>query len=271
MGKSRSTTLLIAYLLSTLPRLATNTPDTLLALIRQSRPFAEPNPGFMAQLVLYHRMNIPSTLEELDGHPEYQHWLYQRAVKESISRGVAPEVGEIRFADTSQTSSAALYSTTGVGTEVQAAGDPASSERQARTEPIDPILSYRCRRCRHQLATSRYVVEHGPGNKLNFAARSNPLTSLQTFNINGDPDERCAHLFVEPLSWMRPELEQAKLEGRFECPNPKCRTSVGRYAWQGMRCSCGAWVVPGVSLGRAKIDEVRATTQGIRRPPGGKM
>lgn len=82
---------------------------------------------------------------------------------------------------------------------------------------------------------------------------------------------------------MRPELELGKLEGRLECPNAKCGgTSVGRYAWQGLRCSCGAWVVPGVCLARGKVDETRERegegegegARGIRRPPGrggGKM
>jgi dual specificity phosphatase 12 len=71
---------------------------------------------------------------------------------------------------------------------------------------------------------------------------------------------------------MRPELEQGKVEGRLECP--KCKTSVGRYAWQGMRCSCGAWVVPAITLAKGKVDEVRirrdaAETAGkVRRGPG---
>lgn len=69
---------------------------------------------------------------------------------------------------------------------------------------------------------------------------------------------------------MRPELEQGKLEGRLECP--KCKTNVGKYAWQGMQCSCGDWVVPGISLTKGRIDEVKskpadATAMGIRMPP----
>lgn len=56
---------------------------------------------------------------------------------------------------------------------------------------------------------------------------------------------------------MRKELGEGKLEGRLECPNERCGTVVGRYAWQGMKCSCGAWVVPGVSVGRSKVDEIR--------------
>ena len=72
---------------------------------------------------------------------------------------------------------------------------------------------------------------------------------------------------------MRPELEQGKIEGRLECP--KCKTNVGKYAWQGMHCSCGDWVVPGISLTKTRIDEVKVTGMspsstdlGIRRPPG---
>lgn len=82
----------------------------------------------------------------------------------------------------------------------------------------------------------------------------------------------CSHYFVDPLSWMRPELEQGKLDGRLECP--KCKTNVGKYAWQGMRCNCGDWVVPAISLAKGRIDEVRKragnTEQvaSIRRPPG---
>lgn len=67
---------------------------------------------------------------------------------------------------------------------------------------------------------------------------------------------------------MRPELEQGKLEGRLECPNQKCRNNVGKYAWQGMQCSCGEWIVPGISLAKGRIDEARKANFGIRRPPG---
>ena len=61
---------------------------------------------------------------------------------------------------------------------------------------------------------------------------------------------------------MRPELELGKLEGRLFCPNKKCGQSVGRYAWQGMKCSCGEWVVPGMTLGRGRVDEVRSRERG---------
>lgn len=76
---------------------------------------------------------------------------------------------------------------------------------------------------------------------------------------------------------MRPELEQGKLDGRLECP--KCHTNVGKYAWQGMQCSCGDWVVPAISIAKGRVDEIKSrpvasgsasndAAAGIRRPPG---
>ncbi|KAF2672650.1 dual specificity protein phosphatase 12 [Microthyrium microscopicum] len=119
------------------------------------------------------------------------------------------------------------------------------------SEPVDS--EYRCRKCRRALATSKFLIPHRP------PPHNEPFPAALT----------CAHLFMDPLSWMRPELEQGKLEGRLECP--KCKSNVGKYAWQGMRCSCGAWVVPAITLARAKIDEThlnRGSDNSIRRGPG---
>ncbi|KAK3670500.1 tyrosine protein phosphatase yvh1 [Recurvomyces mirabilis] len=108
----------------------------------------------------------------------------------------------------------------------------------------------RCRKCRRTLATSQYLTDHK--------------------TREGVAPVSCAHYFLDPLSWMRAELEQGKLDGRLECA--KCKTNVGKYAWQGMQCSCGDWVVPGISLAKGKIDEVKSRPQtaaglGIRQPP----
>lgn len=84
---------------------------------------------------------------------------------------------------------------------------------------------------------------------------------------------------------MRPELEQGLLSGRLECPNPKCGAQIGRYAWQGMRCSCGVWICPAISLQKGRVDEIVKKSDtvtstggvdgvdgggGIRLPPGMK-
>lgn len=91
MGKSRSVTIVIAYLLRQYPQ---HTVASALSLIREARPIAEPNDGFMAQLQLYKDMGCP---RDIDAHPRYQRWLYQREVDLALAAGMAPE--RVRFED----------------------------------------------------------------------------------------------------------------------------------------------------------------------------
>lgn len=113
-------------------------------------------------------------------------------------------------------------------------------------------------RYRRPLATSQYLVAHDASKRTNDQG---PIASVASTSRD------CAHYFLDPLSWMRPELEQGKLDGRLECP--KCHANVGKYAWQGMQCSCNEWIVPGISLSKSRIDEFKKTTLSeIRRPPG---
>jgi len=233
MGKSRSTTLIIAYRLHLSPSL---TPQSALDMVRVCRPMAEPNSGFMQQLELYHRMRCPT---DVSANPMYQRWLYQREVELSVACGRAPET--IRF------------------------GDEVQDDERVKDE-----MEYRCRKCRRSLATSAYLVEHAP--KVPAADptdETGPINALKVTTTQLKP--QCAHLFLNPLSWMRPELEQGKLDGRLECPNPKCETNVGKYAWQGMRCNCGEWVLPAISLARGRIDEMRMKPKGLVVGLGGKM
>ena len=244
MGKSRSTTILIAYLLSTDP---SHNPQSALDLIRQCRPFAEPNSGFMSQLELYNRMQCPS---DLDSHPLYQRWLYQRNVEASIAAGMAPGAEEIRFGELSF-------------------GEKGPSNEDSNERPIS---TWRCRRCRAPLATSEYLVPHVPrSSSMSQPASKDPISSLPSASTNSPLSSTCSHLFLDPLSWMRPELEKGLLSGRLECPNQKCGQNVGKYAWQGMKCSCGEWVVPGISIARGRVDEARGFPGTVRRGVGGRM
>lgn len=71
--------------------------------------------------------------------------------------------------------------------------------------------------------------------------------------------------------------DDAPLSGRLTCPNATCAQNIGKFAWQGMQCSCGSWVVPAFGLAKARIDVVKrsplaarspAAALGIRLPPG---
>lgn len=97
MGKSRSATVCIAYLLH--QRRSALTPQFALSLLQECRPLCEPNDGFMKQLALYHEMGCP---DDVVGHPLYQRWLYRREVEESVACGRAPEIKSVRFEDEQQ-------------------------------------------------------------------------------------------------------------------------------------------------------------------------
>ncbi|KAH7040183.1 protein-tyrosine phosphatase-like protein, partial [Microdochium trichocladiopsis] len=236
MGKSRSVSCVIAYLLWKYPHrfgggkpLAASTPaerrasaaqavDRALELVRQGRSIAEPNDGFMDQLRLWWVMGCPAGAGgQLENHPAYQKWLYERLLKEARDAHVPPDAGHIRFEDE---------------VVVQQA-DPATQGRPAGGE-----AEVRCKKCRRTLATPKFVVSHGGG--------APPAASAGS----------CAHVFIDTLSWMRPALEDGALEGRLNCPNAKCGATVGRFAWQGMMCSCKQWVVPAFSLNRSRVDEL---------------
>lgn len=250
MGKSRSATAVIAYLLWKHPQrfgradpsaAAQDAVERALQWVRETRPVAEPNDGFMRQLEMWWDMGCPADSDDaVEQNPVYQRWLYKREVEDAARIGRAPD--RIRFEDEEAQTTIAGAEGTDSG-----AGSP----------------ELRCKKCRRVLATGSFVVPH------------------QGRGSTERPD--CPHFFVEALSWMRPILEEGALDGRLICPNTKCAASIGRYAWQGFKCSCGEWVAPAFSLQSSKIDRVvtgrrtngdglamtqRMAALGIRMPPG---
>jgi len=222
MGKSRSVTAVIAYLLWKYPhRFGTaeaKNPDRqsaaalavsrALKLVRESRGIAEPNPGFMSQLELWWEMGRPAeSSDAVERHPMYQRWLYKKEVEDSVKLGKVPDW--IIFED-------------------EAGPEP-------KEQPVGG-LDLRCKKCRQVLATKQFLIPHEP--------------------LHSKSPGACPHFFVEPLSWMRPVLEEGLLDGRLVCPNGRCGATIGRYSWQGFKCSCGEWVCPAFSLQRSRVDDI---------------
>ncbi|KAH8677641.1 protein-tyrosine phosphatase-like protein [Xylariales sp. PMI_506] len=251
MGKSRSVSCVIAYLLYKYPHryggkaftqsaastaqrreTAHQAVSQALSWVQETRPIAEPNPGFMRQLELWWEMGCPADDDmAVENHPIYQKWLYDNKLREARDLGMAPEADWIRFEDEAQ---------------------PAADEQSDAEKSPSLAKELRCKKCRRVLANSQFVVEHQGGDSKDGQATS------------------CSHIFIDTLSWMRPALETGVLEGRLNCPNSKCSAIVGRFAWQGLKCSCGEWVCPAFSLNRSRVDEVNARPAdvGIRMPPG---
>ncbi|KNG85847.1 dual specificity phosphatase [Aspergillus nomiae NRRL 13137] len=226
MGKSRSATICIAYMLHQQP--SALTPQSALAIIKESRPLCEPNDGFMKQLSIYHEMGCP---DDVISHPLYSRWLYRREVEESVACGRAPEMNSVLFED---------------------------EQPHKPQDNTDRTTEIKCRKCRRNLATTPFIIPHGPQN-----------------GAKGPTD--CAHIFLHPLTWMRPCLfpngeedgspsGDAPLSGRLTCPNTSCGSNIGKFAWQGMQCSCGDWVVPAIGLAKARIDMSQRVNVG-RLPP----
>jgi dual specificity phosphatase 12 len=131
MGKSRSATILTAYLMAS-RRLA---PNLALGIIKRSRPFVEPNPGFMDQLGLYHQMEYA---EDVEDHPIYQRWMYRRDVDMSNAAGRAPE--RVHFRD--------------------AEADVGRITRVKEGETPGKIgeVQLRCKKCRYAFSTSHVFL-----------------------------------------------------------------------------------------------------------------
>ncbi|KAI1186376.1 protein-tyrosine phosphatase-like protein [Nemania serpens] len=250
MGKSRSVSCVVAYLLYKYPHRfggkqfiespasterrrisAKEAVHGALQCVREGRPGAEPNPGFMRQLELWWEMGCPADDDgAVERHPIYQKWLYDGMLRDARDMRMAPDAEQIRFED-----------------EVLA--EEKGQENNTTTTP-DGGKEVRCKKCRRALATPKFLVSHAPTGE---AASSN-----------------CAHIFIDTLSWMRPMLEDGTLDGRLICPNSKCGATVGRFAWQGLQCTCKQWVVPAFSLNRSRVDEVSLRPTGssaIRMPP----
>lgn len=249
MGKSRSVTAVVAYLLWKYPHrfgaAEGREPDRTgaartavvraLKWVRQTRGIAEPNDGFMKQLELWWEMGCPADSDDaVERHRTYRRWAYQREVEEAAKLGMAPD--RLLFQDEEVKGDHARGA--------KGNGSNETAKPNAGSQPIaEAGLELRCKKCRRVLATKPFVVAH---------------------DSNGRPQASCSH-FIEPLSWMRPTLEEGLLEGRLVCPGAKCGASIGRYSWQGFKCSCGEWVCPAFCLQRSKVDEVATS------PPRGPV
>lgn len=216
-GVSRSSTILAAYLM----KKYNLTPDQAIHAIQRKRSTVQPNENFREQLDLYYELDCQLG----DKTPVYRQWLLQHSLK-------------------SDPTGQSILSKDSTYVEEEKEDDPRA------------LTQLRCKRCRQKLALSTSFVAHIPPSEdskqsqfVKKAANSRRIISIQAAS------NTCSHYFVEPLNWMKEELQgKAEMEGKFQCP--KCETKVGGYSWKGSRCSCGKWMVPAVHLQRAKVDEV---------------
>ena len=112
----------------------------------------------------------------------------------------------------------------------------------------DTAGTLRCRMCRRLVAAGEHIVAHERGAG---AGAFDPRKRGKVTHVSG----ACSSIFVEPLAWMAPALEDMAVEGKLMCP--KCAGRLGGFCWAGAQCSCGAWVVPAFQLHAARVDVTR--------------
>ncbi|KIW10161.1 hypothetical protein PV08_11122 [Exophiala spinifera] len=233
------------------------TVDSALALLREGRPHVEPNSGFIKQLRMYEAMNCPTTQEQLESQKIYRRWINSRNVMDALSSNRAPEMANITFRDeeddSDDESNSKIHdqmgslSLSGSDAEITNPDISSSSSPDDAASPASD-MELKCRKCRRLVAKSNFIIPHKPPPHRDPSA--------------GASSEACAHIFLHPLSWMRNTLSHGDLDGRLSCPNPRCGANIGKFAWQGLRCSCGGWVTPGFGIARSKVDEARSSRRG---------
>ncbi|AGO13439.1 AaceriACL102Wp [[Ashbya] aceris (nom. inval.)] len=226
-GVSRSVAFTVAYLMY---RYGLDLKSSLHA-VKRKRPQAQPNDGFMEQLHIFEQMGGQYVDTAL---PIYRQWVLKASLQAD------PTGSDI------------------LAKEETYRGDSEEDLQSLSTEDRSRLTMLRCKKCRQRLALSTAFIKHEPpsaesseGHFIRRAAGSRRIIDIQ------ESQDQCSHFFVEPLNWMKAELQgKQELEGKFSCPN--CTQKVGGYNWKGSRCSCGKWMIPAIHLQAAKVDHVDA-------------
>ncbi|GAO48472.1 phosphatases II [Saitoella complicata NRRL Y-17804] len=276
-GVSRSATLLAAYLMSTL-KIGL---DDALRMMREKRPQVEPNPGFMRQLGIYESEGCPHGIEDTTG---YRRWKREMesftagangrapvvAQYESVERTAGMSIGPVGVSLPGQAGGLAMeHAAKTVAQNSEGVNMVATSHPFARPTMSSPSASattrqtkdveLRCKKCSHSIAQRKHIILHTP--EKHFSTRR---YSPQSFTPQSVLPTQCGLYFLDPIIWMKPELDKGEIEGKFGCP--KCGSKIGNYAWQGMTCSCGEWITPGLAVQRGRVDEVPRRGQ-VMLPP----
>ena len=61
-------------------------------------------------------------------------------------------------------------------------------------------------------------------------------------------------MFLTQLSWMKGIEDGNGGKTRGKLCYQQCETKNGAFDWEGIQCSCGAWVSPAFQIQRSKTD-----------------
>ncbi|KAF9994679.1 dual specificity phosphatase 12 [Entomortierella chlamydospora] len=238
-GASRSVTIVCAYMMKTKGMSAA---EALLA-VQALRPIADPNDGFIKQLLLYGEIEY-----ELDiNRTPYRRFLMASMASQREIFGYIEDMTLAADPSIVLASPASLASSSSSSSSMPSA-------TATRTLPQTPI---KCKKCRRALVARDSVITHTPGQgqnafqyrKRNATLHVSEAIQSNTSTITPQSSTTCQSYFIEPVEWIQ---GLHGLEGKVSCP--KCDSKLGTFNWSGDQCSCGAWVTPAFMLHKGKVD-----------------
>ncbi|KAF8977564.1 dual specificity phosphatase 12 [Entomortierella lignicola] len=238
-GASRSVTIVCAYLMKSkdLPAV-----DALKA-VAAVRPIAEPNDGFVTQLLLYGKIDYDVSKDRI----EYRRFLISSM---AAQREMFGYIDDMTLAeDPSNTRPAPPPQSP--------AADPTASSSTTRTMRALPPRPLKCKKCRRALVARDSIIAHTPGQgqtAFQYRKRNATLHVSEAIQSDISPIQpqssiSCQSYFIEPVEWIQ---GLQGLEGKISCP--QCDSKLGAFNWSGDQCSCGTWVTPAFMLHKGKVD-----------------
>lgn len=213
-GKSRSATLVLAYIMAKEKQSVRRTLDQ----VRKIR-FVKPNMGFYKQLELFHAMDFKVNKESA---------MFRSFKLENIAKQIQ------------------------LGNRYEALDKNSTDQNEDDKDEVC-YKCKKCRfklfnanKIVPHIKSYEQISLNSWNKKLAYFRKLGAKDSEDSEERTECKDE----LYIEPLDWFRDRLED--LSGKLNCP--KCDTKVGSFDWCGTKCSCATWVTPAFHISIGKVD-----------------
>ena len=223
VGMSRSVTAIISYMIAVLGF----TVEESLKIIREKRPWACPNDGFMDQLLELQHSTVSGKLncDVYQKTADFHHNLIKERQKSNLA------------------SSATAEATLQMKINEKVLSRVNDSNVQQDQLAIDEQC-FKCKKCRKILFSSKDLEAHQKGRSIAavYGAKGVDASTKEctSFFLNSD------------LDWL-PKSEGA-IKGKINCD--KCAAKIGHFSWTATQCSCGTWVTPAFQIHKSRVDKV---------------
>eukprot|EP01090_Pellita_catalonica_P001480 TRINITY_DN11229_c0_g1_i1.p1 TRINITY_DN11229_c0_g1~~TRINITY_DN11229_c0_g1_i1.p1 ORF type:complete len:217 (+),score=2.61 TRINITY_DN11229_c0_g1_i1:340-990(+) len=207
--------------------------DEALSFVKSKREVIEPNPGFKLQLLTYEHILSKSTSRI------GRIWIRRYQIEKFCQH---------------------------IGTTKPCTLNKKCKELEAylfnQAEDQHKIGMLTCAKCRARLFSKSNLntFAHRTGiSPQSVLLRSEQVLHQHASQSNSNDDAReCAFVFTEPTTWMdvvsRDEFQNTIAltpSGKIRCY--KCKSQIGRWDWEGLTCSCSAFILPAFRITRKAV------------------